>query len=805
MTPGTSRAGRVEIVLTVDGKEYRREINQAVSQMDGLEKKTALSAAAFSKLKTSLGAAFGAGAAAAVGKAVYDTARQFELLNAQLLTVERAEPRARLAFQRIQEFAASTPFQLQEVVQAFIDLRNRGLDPSAEALTAYGNIATSMGKSLDQVIEAVADAATGEMERLKEFGIVARKSGDQITFTFRGVSTTVRNNASDIEGYLRRLGNIDFAGGMQRQMDTLTGVSSNLGDAFAALALRIDSGTGFTGAIKSAMRWVTEIANQLAGVSRPIQAIEADIAALEARMAKLPGRGRASAARAPLQGDLEDLRAERLAAQSRSSSVKDLDAASAELERQIGAQRKAMEATVVRDDDGNAIVRRGKAVTTITREQTLALRELENQLAQVQARRTEIAKVDAEAAEPPAPAATPGSPSGGSRRKPFSDQLRDRELAIRLIGQEGEAAKVRAQIELGYYAELSKAERTRLLELAESEDLARKNFEAEQDRRREREKADKEEMRRAEEFFRETAPKTGGRDGIERIRDEVENRSRGDLDRVFRAVRAEERAGFEQQLVELERFREEGLQLGVDVDARAEQLKKAHLERMLALERAHQAAKDGLRQQELQVAADFFGNLATIAQAFGEKGFKAYKAFAIAQTLIQTYQNATQAFGSLVSIPYVGPVLATAAAGAAIAAGYANVQAIRAQQPPGRRFGGPVDPSKLYEVGEGDDPELLRANGRTYLIPGNEGGTVAPAKRASSSNQGMSSAPTVKFINNGAPVEQTAPPQWDGQTLTLFVDTAKAAVRKDIRRGVGIGSDMGSTYGLQRKQQRSLA
>ena len=195
MTPGTKTAGRVEIVLTVDGKEYRREINQAVAQMGGLEQKANLSAAAFSKLRTSLGAAFGAGVAAAVGRAIYDTAKSFESLNAQLLTSEKTQARAQVAFDRIREFAATTPYELEQVTEAYIRLRNLGLDPSTKALTAYGNIAGGMGKSLNQVIEAVADASTFEFERLKEFGIKARQQGDQVSFTFQGQAHTITRGA----------------------------------------------------------------------------------------------------------------------------------------------------------------------------------------------------------------------------------------------------------------------------------------------------------------------------------------------------------------------------------------------------------------------------------------------------------------------------------------------------------------------------------------------------------------------------------------------------------------------------------
>ena len=43
----------------------------------------------------------------------------------------------------------------------------------------------------------------------------------------------------------------------------------------------------------------------------------------------------------------------------------------------------------------------------------------------------------------------------------------------------------------------------------------------------------------------------------------------------------------------------------------------------------------------------------------------------------------------------------------------------------GKAVGGPVEPGKLYEVGENNAPEMFIANGRQYLIPGN-GGSIKP-------------------------------------------------------------------------------
>lgn len=78
---------------------------------------------------------------------------------------------------------------------------------------------------------AVADATTGEFERLKEFGIKAKSQGEKVTFTFQGVSKTIGKNAQEIEGYLHSIGDVQFAGAMEAQADTLNVALSNMGDS----------------------------------------------------------------------------------------------------------------------------------------------------------------------------------------------------------------------------------------------------------------------------------------------------------------------------------------------------------------------------------------------------------------------------------------------------------------------------------------------------------------------------------------------------------------------------------------------
>lgn len=167
-------------------------------------------------------------------------AADMESMNISLQTSFQGNAKAAAkAFDDINKFAAKTPYALEEVTTGFIKLKNMGLDPSEEALTAYGNTASAMGKSLNDMVEAVADAATGEFERLKEFGIKASSEGDKVTFMFQGVKTTVGKNSKEIEQYLKFIGNTKFKGGIEAQSKSVNGMLSTLKDGVVMTAAKI--------------------------------------------------------------------------------------------------------------------------------------------------------------------------------------------------------------------------------------------------------------------------------------------------------------------------------------------------------------------------------------------------------------------------------------------------------------------------------------------------------------------------------------------------------------------------------------
>jgi hypothetical protein len=182
-----------------------------------------------------------------------------------------------------------------------------------------------------------------------------------------------------------------------------------------------------------------------------------------------------------------------------------------------------------------------------------------------------------------------------------------------------------------------------------------------------------------------------------------------------------------------DRLRMESLTGDENATARAEEIERQHHEANLArieeiakseldqhmlteaefsrhaavMEQQEREAGERRRMLHIKVAngvSDTFGNMAQAALAFGKKGFKAWKAFATAQAIVNTYSSAVGAYNAMVSIPYIGPALAVAAAAAAVAAGLANVAVIQRTEPSGAAHGGmsyvPSDSTYQVQAGE---------------------------------------------------------------------------------------------------------
>jgi len=99
-----------------------------------------------------------------------------------------------------------------------------------------------------------------------------------------------------------------------------------------------------------------------------------------------------------------------------------------------------------------------------------------------------------------------------------------------------------------------------------------------------------------------------------------------------------------------------------------------------------------------------------LRSALGE-GNKMYKAFAIANAIMNTYQSAVAAYQSASAIPVVGWVLGPIAAGAAVAAGLANVAKIRSA----REQGGQLAAGQASTIAERGKPEVIMPAGASRV------------------------------------------------------------------------------------------
>ena len=206
---------------------------------------------------------------------------------------------------------------------------------------------------------------------------------------------------------------------------------------------------------------------------------------------------------------------------------------------------------------------------------------------------------------------------------------------------------------------------------------------------------------------------------------------------------------------------------GERYDAEAERINKV----IDAETRLHELRMQSIQDKENQVRANqiltdsekagfdtMVGNLQSLGQ-HSKAAFAAWKAMAIAQTIIDTYSSAVASYKALAGIPYVGPALGFTAAAIAVAAGMARVAAIRSTQYQGRAKGGVMTANQPYLVGE---------EGAEMVIP-NQSSMVVPAGRTAAM---MGNTPSVVY--NGTVIQNMQ--AIDTQSAAQFLARNKESV-----------------------------
>lgn len=213
-----------EIAFALNGKignSFNKTFNSAQKNFSGISK-------SISGMAT---AALGAVGVSVTAGAAFSEAMNMEGFRMQLETATKSAEKAGETMQWAVELANKTPFETGEMVEASARLEAMGLS-AQKYLPMIGDMAGATNKDLIQATEAIIDAQTGELERMKEFGI---KKADIVQYAYENMGKMqVVNNKGQITNQekfneaLLALMDGKFKGGMEKQASTMKGLMSTV-------------------------------------------------------------------------------------------------------------------------------------------------------------------------------------------------------------------------------------------------------------------------------------------------------------------------------------------------------------------------------------------------------------------------------------------------------------------------------------------------------------------------------------------------------------------------------------------------
>ncbi|EDE5534191.1 putative tape measure protein [Salmonella phage templet] len=719
------------------------------------------------------------GLAAAVAAAAYKAAqelvesqRQLDKMSASLKTLTGSTQGAKQALSILQDFARDTPYGLEQAVEGFRKLVALGLTPSEEALRSYGNTASAMGKDLNQMIEAVADASTFEFERLKEFGIKAKQNQSDIEFTFQGTTTVVKKNAADIEQYLLNIGNVNFAGAMADQANTLNGAIASAEDSWSQLKMTLATGLD-VGSLAEPLRYIDDL----------IQEINSQVASGE------------FVAEMKMWGDM--------ASEVGGAIEASFDAAFGMVGDALNALNAAWTYT------SESIIGSGEeTASTIAESAADALDFIAQEFTAMERFFEDMVKGAQDAGRLVKAALTPGESVAEAKnlnfqlalamdtqrgvadltRKSFREQVEAQEDLIALkraaydidkeaakaeglgkfkvsgkdSGSTGDSADKAAKKSVDAFERQKKAAEDFYYQSIHLNDDVFQKIQANQE----------EQLTKLQEFYSnrllsdqqyETAKTQIMLEADTARQAELDKREKERLEKQFSADAyvAQMQALAEGEFAELDRQYEVKLQKLNDFHAQGLIDEETYQQTLSAMDESY-----SLDRAKATAAA--FGNIASnIGSALGEAS-TAYKAFAIAQATIATYTSAVEAYKSTAAIPVVGPYLAPVAAAAAVAAGLANVGKIRSA----REQGGNLAAGQISTIAERGKPEVIMPASASRVR------TAEQMRQIMGENDAKSGGDNVTIVNNTTGRIDSAATERDdeGRLRIIISETVSSAL-----------------------------
>ncbi|MGE5483174.1 MAG: hypothetical protein ACM3VX_09800 [Bacteroidota bacterium] len=259
-------AGSVLVRIRASIGEFKATLQDAKRELRGLSDSFKAQAEGFRTL--ALGAGALTTALGLVAKGSVQAAADMETYHNTLKTVLKSEKEATEYLEWAKDFAASTPFEIPQIVEATVKLKAYGMEAKS-MMTDVGDMAAVMGRNIIDAVEAVADAANGEIERIREFGITK----DMIVAQAREMGKEIVNTQGQIIDRQEFLNSLlalmkdRFAGGMRDMMESQKGIWSNLMDAVGGVQRSLGESLlptvervelKLTDAAKAAGKWVGE-------------------------------------------------------------------------------------------------------------------------------------------------------------------------------------------------------------------------------------------------------------------------------------------------------------------------------------------------------------------------------------------------------------------------------------------------------------------------------------------------------------------------------------------------------------------
>lgn len=209
-----------------------------------------------------------------IGGQVIRTGAQFETMAIQMRAVTGSADAAAEAMDWIVQFTADTPYQLEQVTDAFVRMRAMGLDPMDGTMQAVADMTSYLGGSMEtmnSIVLALGKSFTVGKMSMEELRMLAERGvpvfdilADKLGVTNQQIvemSAKGQLGRDAIQLLIEGMG--ELAGGAsQNLMESFTGLWSNLQDQITLAMKELSEGGALDGA-KEGLRSLLNVAIEL--------------------------------------------------------------------------------------------------------------------------------------------------------------------------------------------------------------------------------------------------------------------------------------------------------------------------------------------------------------------------------------------------------------------------------------------------------------------------------------------------------------------------------------------------------------